>query len=771
MFGSTANKQGGESHTIWGVSFKPFSQLREQRSIKAEDIEPSIYHKSLFFNRFQSLFNAMVVVLFDICNKNYIPVQCSSLAGEAIVIFMELLFVGFLVVLAFIFYCFLRFVYHLLMSSINNLVYHTYSKHVNLTKFGVPKANYREDIQKKIFLNDSWQYDYILNHVNYITKRYHYVMIMAGMFIFSVIRSSQTFVRIDNYFGFNINDRVYTFLQIVVAVIIAYYSYLSSFGINKDLTSFIRSLTDRHEQICDTNCTILRTFDDVMADLDIYRFSHLRTSDEDDIIVSPDSYDKFQVERLRELIVDGEIHNGKKFRFIEYSSDQHSGKKEEIFMRVFSYSSKFHYCPSGIFNIPVNDMRVYDTVSFVLLFVYFFTSLDLQGYFFILFGIMLVIFMILLCIRCYHDKIYCFAFYRRNELIDLRIIPSLILQKREIDKPVTATEDVEGQLSVNASVDETSGKGVSLTTYNLQEFQNSSANNPIHKTQSMRTRMISKESEMEDYHTAYTQSPARLLNRINRQCTDEELNNFAEGDNVTEPDSVGFHGSQISFNRSIVPVVLPEELFDNMGLISIFKIALLKEVPGCELPNDKFVFDEVEKVLIYLIIKNSFDLNYKVHEVGFKIFDFIKFVRDICYHFQVSALITYQNKTGHYNKIYENKRGKVVLCCKVANNGSLYSVERHISNIDVLCESRIFNRELDIDAKEVYVNNFSKPLTKPTVIMSGNPDVLNDAHIQYINQQNYINPANSTVRTHKVKASNDHDGLIHDHQEEIESNA
>jgi hypothetical protein len=774
MMGSHKKRRGGESHRLFSFKRSPHRKAnhREPQSIRLEDVEPSIYHKSFLFNWYQSQFNYMMDFAINIYRGKYVPLFC-NIAGTNACISIEFFAVVCCIVVALLLYTMVRFIYHLLMSSINNIVYHTYSKNVNLIKFGVPKANYREDIQKKIFLNDSWRYDFLLNHINYVTKRYHYPMIMAVMFIFSATRRSQTFVRIDHYFGFNINDRIYTLLQIVVAVIIAYVSYLSSFGLRKDLTSFIRSLTDRNERISDTNSTIFRTYDEIMADLDIYRFSHLRTSDEDDIILSPDSYETFQVERLRELIVDGEIYNGKKFRFIEFSGTSQFNSKEEIFMRVFSYSSVVHYSPSGIFNIPVNDMRVYDTVAFLLLFVYFFTSLDLQGYFFILFGAMFMIFVLLLCFRCYHDKIYCFAFYRRNELIHLRVIPSLILKKGEHEKLNATIVDVGAGVELSEShfrLQSSLGTAFPCDRQCLQ-----GGINPLHTVQST-NRAISNESGTEGFRTVYTASPDRrsmMQNSNNHQFDDTELGNVV-GDLKVEVMS-GFYGQSNPSGRiscanpnSFKSFKFREdsdvELFNGMGLTSVFKVAL-----SCCVNREEFVYKKVEKVLNYLIIKTSSNLNYKVHETGFKISDFIRFVRDVCYHFQISALILYQDKKGHDNKIYENIRSVDLLFCKISNNGHLPDVsKKHVSSANILCESRMCNIELDMDAKEVYVK------TSPPLVNSNN----NDGPVSSFPQADqcvplyYDNPANSKTGRSKIKTTTtiqDDSGSRQDEEEGIEN--
>lgn len=401
--------------------------LRRLQHVEKERTEVSLLHRNEYFSNYADFYDYWYQTARE--TKNIVYKGFSIL----LLIFLAIL------------YLFIRLGYHLLKNIKTQIIYIIYDyTNLNISSYNrsFQKPDLRYDIRKKITLDDdvsnhSDEYSYwftskyCLYHLNIIAKRYHFVLVNIIMFLFTFFDVNNSFyISLDIVFGINVNQKLFTSIQIVIAIIIGYLNVSRSNKIRKDLTSFIRSITKRNEKIIDSNSTMLKTLDEIIADLRFYGFVHLRTEDENDIILSTTSYKTFNVSELRELIVDGVILlNGIQFRFLSVSENTLEGN-EDISLHIYFYNY-YNQWYSIIHNITINDLRIHDTLSVFLLFIYFFTSLTLYGYFYLLFVFLIFIFILLLFIRRQENRSYCFAWFDRHSLKWVRNRPNAKLEIEE----------------------------------------------------------------------------------------------------------------------------------------------------------------------------------------------------------------------------------------------------------------------------------------------------------------------------------------------------
>lgn len=403
-----------------------FQKLHE--GAESEKIEVSVFPKSGFFLSFSLHFTELIEYVVRE-KSNTVFLRAGKICCAFYILFLILLFVVF------------RFVYHLLSNIIVQFIYLVYDyTNINLTAFGqlFRRPDLRNDIRKKIALDDNWNPFWFLYHLNYLIKRYHFFIINAVMLGYTA-RYREFFLSLDINAGRNINSQLFTFLQVVVGALIGYLNFRRTYKIRTDLTSFVRSLTKGHFRVIDSNSTVLKSLEEILADLTFYSFVHLRTDDEDDILLSSRSYKEFNVGELRELMQDGVIFNGKRFRFLFISPDDLQ-LQEDVSLHVYYYHY-FSICPTWVFNVTINDLRVYDTLTVFVLFLYFFTSLNLKGKFYLLYMLLVLFFVFLLIIRRQEERIFSFGFYENHQLKKIRNKSNFRLNQMDEGSTPTAPDE------------------------------------------------------------------------------------------------------------------------------------------------------------------------------------------------------------------------------------------------------------------------------------------------------------------------------------------
>lgn len=375
-------------------------------------IEVSIFPKSEFWMNFHSYVFSLLDYLINE------PVQCKI--PQIFILFIGKFFTFFILIFLIGLFSLWKLGYHILGNINIQFIYLIYDyTNINLTSFSsfFKKPDLRHDLRKKMVLDDhNADFLWILYQINFMIKRYHFFMINCIMFALTTQSPFNYYISLDKVIiGININSKLYNFIQVVIAIVVSYLNFHRSSQLRKDLTSLLRLLTTGHFRVIDSNSTVLKKLDEIISDLKYFTFVHLKTDDEDDIILSFVSYREFNVGELRELLCDGEIFNGKKFRFIVINEEDFT-VLEDLTLHIYFYSHVSILSKPVIFNITSNDLRIYDTSTVFVLFLYFFTSLDPSGYFNMVFLALIILFFIFGIARKQSDRLYSFGFYEGNQL-------------------------------------------------------------------------------------------------------------------------------------------------------------------------------------------------------------------------------------------------------------------------------------------------------------------------------------------------------------------
>jgi len=248
----------------------------------------------------------------------------------------------------------------------------------------------------------------IFDYASYLIQKYMFVFLNVVALIIFYIDDKFYYALDEQVLGFDINDYVSSFAQILIYSFAGYYLSFKP-RIRKDLKNLLGKYVHGHDEIIDNDLTTFKTLHDLRLDLNNIGYVLLTcTGGMDFLIVKED----LEVVQWKEFVFDGyySVNTTRKLYLLFFTGDFFNNATEltvktNNVVETFCYYSSFYpqiFAEEIMFpefDLQSFDLKVYNSISGVAQFFYYLTDIYLYHRFDVVFYVLICGFLILCAVR------------------------------------------------------------------------------------------------------------------------------------------------------------------------------------------------------------------------------------------------------------------------------------------------------------------------------------------------------------------------------------